>query len=563
MASRRTLAELIERAIGQSGYRELLLSLEWGERRLANVHKLIRLARRFEETDGRDLRGFLDHVAYRQVSRAGAEPDAPASGRPLDAVQLMTVHAAKGLEFPVVCVADLGRGRNLSTPELLVDGDRIGLRLVYLDGREAVTTLDFDELSAESRKRGAEEEERIIYVAMTRARERLLLSGAVAFEKWPQGDRAPAIAWLGPALSPELKDILAASGDGVIDLPVGRDARATVRLCVNTHEAVRARAGDSELVAPRARVPPVSPDAAARLPADAGGERPGPSGQLQLDLRGEPSVGPLSYTALTELERCGYRYYLERVLQLGEDRARAQAGGGGGRGGDELAARTRGILIHRLLEDVDFRGRHELGPGDVERAAAELGVRVAAGEREEVTAMVHAVSHAAATGFEPALRVAAALSVHRESPFALSLGTDRPLLTGVIDLLAREAGGSVLVLDYKSDHLEDGQELEALTEREYGLQRALYALALLRDGAPAVDIVHWYLRRPHESVTARYLAGDLAGLEERVGERIDSALSDPFAVSRNPHRGLCLTCPGRARLCSWTDAETLREPSAA
>ena len=78
-------------------------------------------------------------------------------------------------------------------PELLVDGERIGLRLVRLDGAEAIAGLDYEELCEERKRAQAEEEDRILYVAMTRARERLLLSGAVDFERWPeQRQGAPA-----------------------------------------------------------------------------------------------------------------------------------------------------------------------------------------------------------------------------------------------------------------------------------------------------------------------------------------------------------------------------------
>jgi ATP-dependent exoDNAse (exonuclease V) beta subunit len=594
-ASRRTLSELIERAMDHNAYREQLVALAGGERRLANVHKLIRLARRFEATEGRDLRGFLDHIAYRQGSRAGAEPDAPAAAGALDAVQLMTVHAAKGLEFPVVCVADLGRGRNLPTPELLIDGDRIGLRLIGLEGPEAVPALDFADLLEESRQRDAEEEERIIYVAMTRARQRLLLSGAVRFDRWPEGERAPPISWLGPALSEELTEILATRGEGVVDLAVGAGGQGMVRLRMNTPEATRARLSG--------RVP--RPEVA--LPADAheqlqleiidgagvgGGEAgaepessPAPASDLgsptASDLRSPtvpdlgplsygpesspapaPDLGPLSYTALTELERCGYRYYLERVIGLGEERSGARASAGREAEG-ALRGRTRGILIHHLLERVDFQGGAEPGAVDLERAAAELGVSVEPDERGEIAEMVLAVSRAAEQGLEPAVRVRAARSVHTEYPFALSIGGEGPLLTGVIDLLAREPGGGVLVLDYKSDRVGEGESLEALTERDYGLQRLLYGLAVLRAGAPRVDVIHWFLRRPREWVSAHYLPGDLPALEERLQRRLAAALGDPFTVSAHPHRGLCATCPGRARLCSWTEAETLREPSAA
>ena len=98
-----------------------------------------------------------------------------------DAVRLMTIHAAKGLEFPVVCVADLGRTGQGLTPDLLLDGERVGLRLASLDGSPSRGCLRYEELCAERRLAEAAEEERIVYVAMTRARERLLLSGAVDF----------------------------------------------------------------------------------------------------------------------------------------------------------------------------------------------------------------------------------------------------------------------------------------------------------------------------------------------------------------------------------------------
>ncbi len=491
MASRRTIAELIERAVEQWGYREQLLALEWGERRLANVHKLIRLARRFESGEGRDLRGFLDHVAYRQGSRASSEPDAPVAGAPLDAVQLMTIHAAKGLEFPVVCVADLGRAQNLTMPELLVDGGRIGLRLIDLDGKDPQSTLSFDELWAERKREKAEEEERIVYVAMTRARERLLLSGAVAFQSWPQGERAPAIAWLGPALCEKLPKILAEAEHGVLDLTIGRDARTVLRLRVNTAEATRERAGEASGGGGSER-PPVEPDSS---PAHGVGETPasmpaGEHAQLELDLAGartpasahagEPDLGPLSYTALSELERCGYRYYLERVLGLGEDRFPGRGRLDGGNSHDDMRASARGTLVHRLLEEIDFRGADPPGPQDVARVAAELGMRVEGRDREEIAELLSAVSSAAREGIEPAERVLAAASVHREHPFAFTLGADQPLLTGVIDLLARERDGSVLLLDYKTDSRGRGGGSRGSCRA--GLRAAA---AALRAGRPA------------------------------------------------------------------------------
>ena len=174
---------------------------------LANAYKLARLARRFEETEGRDLRGFLDHVAYLKDQKRSGEADAPALSDS-DAVRLMSIHAAKGLEFPVVCVADLGRAPNKRTPELLVQDDRIGLRLAHLDGSESTPALDYQQLSEERRADEALEEDRILYVAMTRARERLLLSGALELPRRScEGANGTTISWLAPALAGDLGEL--------------------------------------------------------------------------------------------------------------------------------------------------------------------------------------------------------------------------------------------------------------------------------------------------------------------------------------------------------------------
>ncbi|MGA2321481.1 MAG: UvrD-helicase domain-containing protein [Solirubrobacteraceae bacterium] len=556
----RPIAQLIERAVEQSGYRAHLLALDWGARRLANVHKLLRLARRFEASEGRDLRGFLDFVAHQLEATKGGEPDAPVAGAEPDAVRLMSIHAAKGLEFPVVCVADLGRAQNMSVPDLLVDGDRVGLRLVGLDGGDATPSLDFERLCEERMQAQAAEEDRLLYVAMTRARERLLLSGAVDFGRWPEPrPRAPAISWLGPALSPDLPRIvagLATAERPVFDLAVGGGGEGRVRCRVNTPQ--------SRTPEPIVQAGGRAPEASAALTGPpASGRGRDISGARAAHVRGESANGPagdagpldllgsISYTTLSELERCGYRYYLERVLGLAEDRSPALRAFPAREG---LRAAERGTLLHRLLESVDFRRPSPPSPEAVERTARELGQHVGRGEREQLAGLL-----GAACGSPLAARLAASLSLRREHPFAFSLGAGEPLVTGVIDLLASEADRGLLVLDYKSDRVGAGEDLRALVESDYGVQRLLYALAVLRGGAARVEVVHWFLERPQEPIGAQFTAADRGDLEERLGERLRRAREHAFSVSRRPYRGLCETCPGRAGMCSWGDEETLRE----
>jgi ATP-dependent helicase/nuclease subunit A len=294
------------------------------------------------------------------------------------------------------------------------------------------------------------------------------------------------------------------------------------------------------------------------------GERAVAGEQLSLSVDGAPSsirddagadrrvdtIATLSYTSLSELERCGYRYYLERILGLPEDRAAARVASEH----KGLDARARGTLIHRLMEKLDFAGPRPVSPERVAALARELGLRVGRAEREEVAALVVAASTAA-----PAARVAAARSVRREHPFAFSLGRHLPLITGVIDVLASESDGVELVVDYKSDRVGAEVDLEALVQREYGVQRLLYALAVLRGGAAGVEIVHWFLERPGEWVSVAYIASERGELEARLRARLTGARARDFSVSPRPHRALCLTCPGRGGLCSWSESETLRE----
>jgi ATP-dependent helicase/nuclease subunit A len=538
-----------------------VLALEWGERRLANVHKLLRLARRFEAGEGRDLRAFLDRVDY-LASSARVEPDAPVEGVEPDAVRLMTVHAAKGLEFAVVCVADLGRQPSSRMPDLLVDGDRVGLRLMRLDGAASAPALAYEQLCAERRAREAEEEDRIAYVAMTRARELLLLSGAVKFERWPRpGPGAAPISWLGPALSQELPALAAERAGATYRLaPVpGADARVLCRLSspaaplfsAGGGAIAGARTGDAAAGSTAVAEIVRSPDSAGSSETVAA--KP-PSSQQPIAEAVVPTsereqLRALSYSSLTELERCGYRYYLERVLSLPEDRAAARTAGAP----SGLEARARGTLVHRLMELHDFAAALAPTEQDVQACARELGLSVGARERDELAALIGAAVAAA-----PAARVAAAPSVRREHPFAFALGAHEPLINGVIDLLAAEADGTRLVLDYKSDRVGPDADLEELVAREYAIQRLLYALAVLREGATEVEIVHWFLER-EEWVSARYRAADRLTLEERLARRIERARELRFAVSDTPHRGLCLTCPGRTGLCSWGERETLRE----
>jgi ATP-dependent exoDNAse (exonuclease V) beta subunit len=433
-------------------------------------------------------------------------------------------------------------------PDLLVDGPRVGLQLVRLDGGKATPTLAFEQLAEERRRAEAEEEDRILYVAMTRARERIVLSGAIDFERWPEPRQGGTpISWLGVALSAELPALALAGAGGWHDLPVGVDGAATVRCWLNT-PATRAPSTPEPERASSPSEPDLPNATETRLTSPLKPAEPDAAERALTTL--QRSIATLSYTSLSELERCGYRYYLERVLGLSEDRgaARAQAARSG------AAARARGTLVHRLLETLDFLAPRPPEVEPIMQLAREQGMRLTGAEAGAIVTLIEAALEAPL-----ALRIGAAVELRREHPFAFAIAEGEPLVTGVVDLLAREPDGGCMVIDYKSDQVSADAELEAVVEHEYAVQRLIYALAVLREGAAHVEVVHWFLERPHEPVHVRYAASERQQLEQTLQTRLARARERGFAVSSEPHRGLCLTCPGRGGLCSWDESLTLRE----
>jgi hypothetical protein len=158
--------------------------------------------------------------------------------------------------------------------------------------------------------------------------------------------------------------------------------------------------------------------------------------------------------------------------------------------------------------------------------------------------------------------VAAGLRVRRELTFAFELepATAAPqaiLVNGVVDVHVEEPDG-VLVVDYKTDPL-DGADPGPIVALRYTTQRLVYALAALRSGAPRVDVAYAFLEAPAAPVEESFAPADAPDLEARLLELAGGVLEGRFEPTDDPHRELCLTCPGRAALCRWGPELTLRE----
>ncbi len=535
LAPRLGLDELLRRVVDATGYDLHVLRLAGGPRRLANVHKLMRLAAAFERESGRDVRGLAD-FATAELEAEARETDAPVELGDVKAVRLMTIHAAKGLEFGTVCVADLGRRRpGDGDIDLLADpqSGEIGLRLVGLDGTSD-RALAFDRLRDRARERDAGEEARILYVAATRARERLVLSGGACLAPWPkEGPAAPPLSWLVPALLDGRLERLPTAEDPIRDV-AWSDGEFTASLrCVLNAPATVGQVLREESLAPAGATGPLAPAPAALAPAP---EPPAPG----------PAVRTLSYTSLAAWQACGYRFYLTRLLRLPEEEPGAAAAGAAVPAPEGLDPRVRGSLVHELLE-------HDGPVADRVPAVAERhGVTLTASEAADVARLTDAFATSPL-----ARRIARARSVRREHGFTVALGGT--LLTGIVDVLADERGGAQLVVDYKTDALEPDTDLAAYVAERYAIQRRVYALAALRGGAERVEVAYAFLERPLQPQSEAFEATDAERLEAELLDLASGMLAGEYPVTDRPRRDLCATCPGRRALCSHPEELTLRE----
>ncbi|EKP94024.1 UvrD-helicase domain-containing protein [Thermaerobacter subterraneus] len=224
-ARRYPLSRVIQQLYDETGILAYVSGLPAGEQRRANLEALRDRARQFDQFARQGLFRFLRFID-RLRERGDDLGTAPALGENDDVVRVMTIHQSKGLEFPVVVVADLGVEFQFDRGHALIHRDLgLGLKVADPDLRIRYPSLAYEAVRTQQRLDTLAEELRILYVALTRARERLILVGsardlpASAARWWAAaggalagGDRPlPAEAvegatryldWLGPALIP-------------------------------------------------------------------------------------------------------------------------------------------------------------------------------------------------------------------------------------------------------------------------------------------------------------------------------------------------------------------------
>ena len=184
LAQQSSLSQCLETVMAETHYDDWLKSRPRGAQRHANVGQFLNLAGRFDQFQRQGLFRFLKFIeAQREID---TEPEvAPVTEE--NAVRLMSIHQSKGLEFPVVVLADLGKNFNEQDlrGEIIFD-DKFGLCPKVnppLSGRRYPSLPHWLFCKQHQRREQAGEELRLLYVAMTRARDNLILCGGISEKK--------------------------------------------------------------------------------------------------------------------------------------------------------------------------------------------------------------------------------------------------------------------------------------------------------------------------------------------------------------------------------------------
>jgi ATP-dependent helicase/nuclease subunit A len=500
---RLSLERLCEQIVAEHDY-DLAVLVQWdGRRRYANMRKLARLARSYEELRGTDVEGFVRFVGEQEAVGA-RELEAVAEEEGADAVRLLTIHAAKGLEFKVVIVADAGRDRVPPSPDeiLALPDGRFGFRVADPVTAKRRGAFDYEAVKEARQESERAERLRLYYVAMTRAKERLIVSGSV--DLGSDRETPTPIAWVLDRLGAE--EELAQAGDAPLEL-VRDDARLLVRLDRYQPEPAEAEPEPEEegQLALFGTVEEIAaPAAAPELPP--------------LVALPEPPlhrVRRLSFTSLSLFEQCAYKYFARYGLGMSE--RPVEVAGEGERSGTEI-----GSAVHALLEEIDLAAP----------VAPEL-------EDELIRGFI-----AAYCDSDLARRVAGLTGVEKERHFTFE--HDDVLVHGFIDAFHLR-DGRAFVVDYKTNALGEASP-EEIVEQDYRLQRLVYALACFRAGAEEVEVVYHFLERPDAPVAAVFYLADVPELEAELSAAIARIQGGEFPPT--PSDFACAGCPALDLVCA-------------
>ncbi len=438
------LPEAVDLIFQQLPLLELAAASLHGEQAVANLFKVRQMATDLADRPTLTLNGFIEVMRKRLIEEP-EEAESALSEDTLDAVRVLTIHKAKGLEFPLVILAGLHHGDGASR-------GRSG-PLIWHDWSTGVQGLDFDGccsvgavlVAEKARAREEAERRRLFYVGMTRARESLLLSGALPTRRV----RGALLELLEEAAGADL------NGEEHMERPLaGVGLRHTILK-------------GSGRVPAKERTKPVMLEE---------------GGADQEVVRRWEQRDHIWQVYRSASLRVSPSDFVRKPMRLPTGES-AAAGG-------RLAGNVFGTMVHRVLQQWDFTGDVEPQLTAVTATSFARDVR----DDRDQQALLEELRQLLRTfaGSEPYARLRRARVIGREVPFLVPWNEGRQILEGVIDVLY-QLDGQLWIADYKTDVIPLDQV--ATRADAYGEQARLYREAVGRSlGEPVAGFEFIFLR---------------------------------------------------------------------
>ena len=474
--------ELLQKVLKETGYARYASALPAGRQRLANLHMLSEKAIAYEKTSYRGLYHFIRYIDELQKYDVDFG-EAELVGENEDAVNIMSIHKSKGLEFPVCFVSGMGKSFNKQDSRskmILHPNLGVGLDIIEEDRRIKVPAFFKKVIARQTELESLGEELRVLYVAFTRAKEKLIITGYIKDEEMLQQireiycgsnrkalnfkERAEAktfLEWILPAA--------AASGswDKVSYVTPWSMLEDEAAHQITEHVSLRQRVQQAE---------EVSDTLYEKIKEQLSYQYPHPDA---IHLVTKYSVSELKHRAMRELaakeEEDVTPKFLEEVSTpyvpaFMEGKAEVNQGA------------LRGTAMHRLMECYDFTKMPDCSDEFAENIKKQLTGLVQMGKvSEDMQKLIRIPSVELFLKSQLAPRMKAAAmrdDLFREKPFVMGnheMEEEMVLIQGIIDVFWVEEDGIVL-LDYKTDRVDSATRLRDM----YKEQLDLYAEALER-----------------------------------------------------------------------------------
>lgn len=468
--------KLMEQFLEETGYLYTVSALPGGVQRRINVEMLLTRAESFEKTSYSGLFHFIRYME--QLEKYDIDyGETGASDENADVVRIMSIHKSKGLEFPVCFVSGLSKrfNRQDSAAPVLMDMD-LGLAIDWVDPTARIrhTTLKKNVLARKLNADSMGEELRVLYVALTRAEEKLILTGTCKEDKLPREDAVQG------AYGYSALRLQEASSYYDLVLPAWQSVGRRLQICTQEEllqaELVRASLGYNsrqKLFEEAGK----EPEAAELALCE----------RLQKPYAHENLAGLFVKTTVSELKKEGMQeeaaegltlFPEEEVVPYLPQFVREQE--------ETVSGTTRGSAYHRLLEIFPFERQETWTAAKIRTVIEECKADRRLSEEYAAAINVYKIRAFLQTPLAARMAKAARSNrLHREQPFVLGLSanrlnTDFPedetvLIQGIIDVYLEEEDGIVLA-DYKTDLVKDPKELIL----RYRVQLDYYEEALVR-----------------------------------------------------------------------------------